>query len=123
MYTDDLGRRWDGPFPFNAIGIAANAPTREGVYQVLYNGGQSPVIAYIGIATGDTIRGRLTKHARGAGNWALARLGDPAKFTFVFWECDALSARQIESHVVSTRKPPFNVRPEYRDFIPSIAVH
>jgi hypothetical protein len=41
----------------------------------------------------------------------------------VYWECDALSAKQIESHVVSTKKPPFNVRPEYRDFIPSIALH
>jgi len=89
----------------------------------MYAGGATALVAYIGVATGDTIRGRLTKHATGSGNWALARLGDPTKFTFVYWECDALSAKQIESHVVSTKKPPFNVRPEYRDFIPSIAVH
>lgn len=123
MYIDDMGRSWRGPFPFNPGQISANAPTRSGVYQVIYAGGATALVAYIGVATGDTIRGRLTKHATGSGNWALARLGDPTKFTFVYWECDALSAKQIESHVVSTKKPPFNVRPEYRDLIPSIAVH
>ena len=123
MYIDDVGRSWQGPFPFDRGQIAANAPNRGGVYQIMYTGGTTALVAYIGIATGDTIRGRLTKHATGSGNWALARLGDPTKFTFVFWECDARSAKQIESHVVSTKKPPFNVRPEYRDFILSIAVH
>jgi len=123
MYTDEYGRRWQGPHPFNATAIRQFAPTRMGVYQILYPGAAAEQVAYIGIATGDTIRGRLTKHASGRGNWALARLGDPAGFTFVYWECDALSARQIESHVVTTKKPPFNTRPEYRDFIPSIAVH
>jgi hypothetical protein len=123
MFTDDVGRDWEGPFAFTREAVADNAPSRFGVYQVLYQGGAAPVVAYIGIATGDTIRGRLMKHVTGDGNWALARLGDPAKFAFVYWECDIASARQIESHVVTTKKPPFNVRPEYRDFIPSIAVH
>lgn len=123
MYTDDTGRRWHGPFPFHRTAIAMSAPTRKGVYQVLYDGGAATQVAYIGIATGDTIRGRLAKHASGSGNWALARLGDPAKFTFVYWECDDLSAKQIESHVISTKKPPFNTRPEYRHFIPSVGVH
>jgi hypothetical protein len=123
MYNDDSGRRWQGPHPFNPAEIRLHAPTRTGVYQILYMGGGTEQVAYIGIATGDTIRGRLTKHATGRGNWALARLGDPTRFTFVYWECDAVSAKQVESHVVTTKKPPFNTRPEYRDFIPSVAVH
>src|SRR5215831_2775409 len=124
MYKDDYGRAWQGPHPFNQAAIRMHAPPNiMGVYQVLYMGGAAPLVAYIGIATGDTIRGRLSKHATGSGNWALARLGDPTKFTFVYWECNEASARQIESHVVTTKKPPFNTRPEYRDFIPSIAVH
>jgi len=123
MYRDDHGRTWQGPHPFNQAAIRMHAPNVMGVYQVLYTGGAAPLVAYIGIATGDTIRGRLSKHATGSGNWALARLGDPTKFSFVYWACDQASARQIESHVVTTKKPPFNTRPEYRDFIPSIAVH
>ena len=123
MYTDDYGRAWQGPHSFNQVSIRLHAPERIGVYQVLYMGDPDPQVAYIGIATGDTIRGRLTKHATGSGNWALSRLGDPTKFSFVYWECDGASAKQIESHVITTKKPPFNTRPEYRDFIPSIAVH
>lgn len=123
MFLDELGRGWTGPHPFTRAEIRRHAPDRMGVYQILYEVGGAEQVAYIGISTGDTIRGRLTKHVSGAGNWALARLADPSKFTFVFWECDSVSARQIESHVITVRKPPFNVRPEYRDFIPSIAVH
>lgn len=123
MYCDEYGRRWHGPYPFNATAIQHYAPITIGVYQILYTGGATEQVAYIGIATGDTIRGRLTKHARGRANWALARLGEPAEFAFVYWECDALSAKQIESHVVTTKRPPFNTRPEYRHFIPSIGVH
>lgn len=123
MYTDDYGRQWQGPYPFTKASVATNAPKGLGVYQVLYGGGTTEQVAYIGIATGDTILGRLTKHVTGKGNRLLARLGDPAKFSFVFWVCDMESARQIESHVITTSKPPFNTRPEFRDFIPSIAVH
>ncbi|MGH7304985.1 MAG: GIY-YIG nuclease family protein [Candidatus Rokuibacteriota bacterium] len=123
MYTDDYGRRWEGPHPFNRSEISQHAPPRSGVYQLLYSDGTALHVAYIGIATGDTIRGRLTRHATGSGNWALARLADPTAFTFVYWECDALSAKQVESHVITTKKPPFNVKAEYRHFIPSIAVH
>ena len=123
MYMDDYGRRWDGPHPFTKASVATNAPSVAGVYQVLYGAGAAEQVAYIGIATGDTIRGRLTKHVTGKGNRLLSRLGDPAKFTVVFWVCDLESARQVESHVITTRKPPFNTRPEFRDFIPSIAVH
>jgi len=123
MYNDENGRTWQGTFPFTLASVKANAPSRLGVYQILYTGNLAPQVAYIGIATGDTIRGRLSKHVNGLGNWALARLGDPSKFVFVYWECDPASAAQIESHVITEQKPPFNVRPEFKDFIPSIAVH
>ena len=123
MYQDDYGRVWEGPHPFTAEMIGANAPAEFGVYQILYPVGPFLVVAYIGIATGDTIRGRLTKHRGAVGNWALARLGATSDFTFVFYRCDASTARQIESHVVTMQKPAFNVRPEYKHFIPSIAIH
>jgi predicted GIY-YIG superfamily endonuclease len=123
MYLDDYGRTWRGPHPLDIVAIRQHAPTTMGVYQILYCGGTTEQVAYIGIATGDTIRGRLSKHVSGQGNWALSRLGDPTKFTFVYWECDALTAKQIESHVVTIKRPPFNTRPEYRNFVPSIAVH
>jgi hypothetical protein len=123
MYTDDYGRSWQGPHPFTHAAVATHAPTRMGVYQIMYSDVAGDHVAYIGIATGDTIRGRLMKHVTGAGNWALARLGDPSKFRFVYHECDNLTAKQIESHVITTKKPPFNIRPEYQHFIPSISVH
>ncbi|PWT93106.1 MAG: hypothetical protein C5B55_05140 [Blastocatellia bacterium] len=123
MYQDDYGRTWEGPHPFTLEMIQNHAPREFGVYEILYSVGMSASIAYIGIATGDTIRGRLTKHRVGIGNWALARLGNTSDFTFVFYRCDGLTAKQIESHVVTMNKPPFNVRQEYRHFIPSIAVH
>ena len=123
MYLDDYGRNWEGPIPFDLELIATRTPRAMGVYQVLapVPGGWTP--AYIGIATGDTIQGRLWKHATQKGNWALGRLGDPATFACVWYPCDAETAHQIESHVVTMRKPPFNVRPELKHFIPSIAVH
>lgn len=123
LHIDAYGRRWHGSYPFNLTAIRQYAPNSMGVYQILHSKGPAEQVAYIGIATGDTIRGRLTKHASGRGNWALARLGDPASFSFIYFQCDAKTAKQIESHVISTKKPPFNTRPEYRDFIPSIAVH
>lgn len=123
MYFDEDCRGWEGPFRFDATAVSAYAPDLQGVYQILYRGERGPVTAYIGIATGDTIRGRLSKHVGGRGNWALARLSDPSRFEFVYYLCDAESARQLESHVVTRRKPPFNVRPEYRDYIESIALH
>ena len=123
MYVDDYGRTWEGPFPFTADSVRTNASRSFGVYEVLYAGPAGPLVAYIGIATGDTIHGRLSKHVSQRGNWALGRLGDPSLFTFVFYVCDATSAAQIESYVVTNAKPPFNVRPELRNLIPSIAVH
>ena len=123
MYTDDHGRSWRGPYAFTRAAIATYAPNRMGVYQLQYAGGSGDQIAYIGVATGDTIRGRLTKHVTGSGNWAIGRLSDPTRFRFVYYECDALSAQQIESNVITTKKPPFNTRPEYRHFVPSISIH
>jgi hypothetical protein len=122
MYKDDYGRHWHGPYAFTPVGIAKDAIDRFGVYQVLYSGESGLVVAYIGIATGDTTRGRLTKHLKGASNSALGRLINPSKFSFVF-ECDAGGAHQIESHVIITKKPPFDTRPEYKDFVASISVH
>jgi hypothetical protein len=41
----------------------------------------------------------------------------------VYFLCDGKSAQQIESHVISTDKPPFNVKPEYKNYIDNITVH
>jgi hypothetical protein len=103
--------------------IATHAPRTFGAYQILYSEAGSMQVAYIGIATGDTIYGRLSKHCTGLGNWALGRISDRSKFTFVYYRCDPETAKQIESHVVTMKKPPFNVKPEYKHFIPSISVH
>ncbi len=125
MHRDQHGRLWQGPFSFDPGSITAHAPRSGGVYQILHAApkGGGLRVAYVGIATGDTIHGRLRKHCSGKGNWALGRLGDPSSFRFVFYVCDAESAKQIEAHTVTWAKPPFNVRPEYRNLIPSIAVH
>jgi len=125
MYSDSFGRLWKGPYQFNLGAITTHAPRTYGVYEILYSGERMSrlKVAYIGIATGDTIYGRLRKHCTGSGNWALARLGDPSSFSFVFYECDKASAKQIESYTVTWSKPPFNTRPEYKHLIPSIAVH
>jgi excinuclease UvrABC nuclease subunit len=123
MYYDEHGRLWEGPYPFTLFAITTHAPKEYGVYQVLFSKGGPSQVAYIGIATGDTIYGRLRKHCMGSGNWALGRIVSAAYFNFVFYVCDSTTAKQIESHVVTTRKPPFNVKPEYKHYIPSIAVH
>ena len=123
-YYDKYGRLWHGPYPFSRDAVNAHAPGVQGLYQVLYQEGSSFVVAYIGIATrANTIRRRLRAHITGRSNWALGSLTDLDKFFFVFFECDFESAKQIESHVVTTEKPPFNVKPEYKHYVPSIAVH
>ena len=81
------------------------------------------MVAYIGIATGATIRARLRSHFNGRSNWALGRLERPHEMEFVYFECDALMATTIETHVVTFAKPPFNTRPEYRNLMQSIAIH
>lgn len=99
MYRDDLGREWHGPIPCDLEMIATQAPVAFGVYQIMYPECATRHVAYIGIVTGDTIHGRRWKHATARGNWALARLGDPARFECVWYICDAQTAREIESHV------------------------
>jgi hypothetical protein len=123
MHRDSYGRTWEGPFPFTIDSIREHAPTTFGVYEVLYLSEPIPVIAYIGVATGDTIRGRLSKHVRNRANWALGRLSDPNRFAFVYYMCDSITAQELETHICNTAKPPFNVRPEYKHWIPSIALH
>lgn len=118
MYRDTYGRIWEGPFPFNPEAIISSAPKKFGVYQILYNYPVKPMVAYIGIATGATIMERLLRHSSGRGNWALGRLSEPDSFRFVYYCCDEATAREIESHVTCSSKPPFNVKREYRHFIP-----
>lgn len=118
MYTDKFFRIWTGPFPFNDSSVRQNAPATSGVYQILYLG----EVVYIGISS-SSIRSRLIKHATGHGNWAAARRADAAGYEFVYFLCDAESAKQIESNAVTNEKPPFNVKPEYKNYIDSIFVH
>jgi excinuclease UvrABC nuclease subunit len=118
MYQDKFFRIWKGPFPFTLQDVKKNAPAKPGVYQLLYLG----QVAYIGISTG-SILDRLTKHVTGHGNWAAARRSETRNYKFVFFECDGVSARQIESHVITNNKPPFNVKPEYCNYIDNITVH
>ncbi len=118
MFKDKFFRTWTGPFPFTESAIRLNAPVRAGLYQLLYGG----VVAYIGIST-DSIRGRLLKHVKGHGNWAAGRRSDASGYEFVFYECDGVTAKQIESHVITTEKPPFNVKPEYKNYIDNITIH
>lgn len=118
MFKDKFFRTWSGPFPFTESAIRLNAPARSGLYQLLYEGN----VVYIGIST-DSIRGRLLKHVKGHGNWAAARRSKPEGYEFVFYECDGQTAKQIESNVVTNEKPPFNVKPEYKNYIDSIMIH
>jgi hypothetical protein len=122
-YIDQFGRWWHGPYPFDPASVGRHAPKNaQGVYQIMYGN----TIAYIGIATkNNTIANRLRAHVRGKGNWALGDLSEPENFTFVYFPCDDETACQIEAHVVTTSKPPFNVRPEYKSYIAggSIMVH
>ncbi|HEY0264563.1 MAG TPA: GIY-YIG nuclease family protein [Granulicella sp.] len=122
-YTDRYYRTWNGPFAFTQVEISKIPPRMMGVYQLLYPNEQEKLVAYIGIATGATIKQRLSSHFNGRGNWAAARLARPEDWEFIYYECSATDARQIEAHVVSDDKPPFNVRPEYRHYIPSISIH
>lgn len=118
MYTDKYFRIWTGPFPFNDSSVRQNAPETSGVYQILY----LREVVYIGISA-SSIRDRLAKHVTGLGNWAAARRASALGYEFVYFLCDAMSARQIESNVVTNEKPPFNVKPEYKHYIDNITVH
>ncbi len=123
MYQDKYYRSWTGPFEFNSSRISIKAPAAFGVYQVLKKTGNSYQVMYIGIATGETIRQRLLNHYRGIGNKNIGTYGNTAEFWFVFWLCDQASAKQIESHIISDEKPPFNVKNEYKHYIPNITIH
>jgi len=122
MFEDGYHRHWKGPFPFTEDSVREEAPAVFGVYQVLYMK-DAPTTAYVGVATGDTIRGRLLKHVRAKGNWALGRLEDRDAFRFAYFPCVPEDARQIESHIILREQPPFNVKPEYKHYIPSISLH
>jgi hypothetical protein len=117
MYQDKFFRVWQGPFPFTEQSVR-NAPATSGVYQLLY----LREVVYIGIST-TSILGRLTKHVTGIGNWAAAKRAGAKDYEFVYFLCDGKTAAQIESHVIATDKPPFNVKPEYKNFIDNIFVH
>ena len=118
MYHDKFFRAWQGPFAFTEAAVAQHAPASCGVYQILYIG----QVVYIGIST-CSIRGRLEKHVKGHGNWAAARRSTAEGYQFVFFLCDGATAQQIESHVITNEKPPFNVKPEYKHYIDNITVH
>ena len=107
-----------GPFPFTEAAVRTHAPATCGVYQLLY----LRQVVYIGIST-SSIRSRLEKHVKGHGNWAAARRTNASGYEFVYFLCDGHSAQQIESHVVTNEKPPFNVKPEYKHYIDNITIH
>lgn len=117
MYRDRYFRDWTGPFPFTPAAVAAT-PISPGVYQILYQG----EVVYIGISE-SSIRNRLTRHVNGHGNWAAARRASATGYEFVYFLCDRVTARQIESKVITNDKPPFNVKPEYKHYIDNITVH
>jgi excinuclease UvrABC nuclease subunit len=118
VYTDKYFRIWTGPFPFNLDSVRRNVPDTSGVYQILY----MREVVYIGISV-SSILDRLTKHATGHGNWAAAHRINARHYEFVYFLCDGQSAQQIESHVIATEKPPFNVKNEYKHYIDNITVH
>jgi excinuclease UvrABC nuclease subunit len=117
MYRDKYFRDWAGPFPFTRVAVNT-APAMPGVYQILYQG----KVVYIGISA-TSIHSRLTKHLIGHGNWGAARRTRAADYEFVYFLCDSVSARQIESNVITNSKPQFNVQPEYKHYIDNITVH
>jgi len=124
MYRDNFGREWKGPYPFEIPQINTQAPQATGIYMVLFGSEPSFQEGYIGIATeNNTIRARLSAHAQGRSNWGLGRITQPDMWKFVFFPCDSQTARQIESYVTSTKKPPLNVKIERMNFIPNITVH
>ena len=123
MYQDKYYRNWNGPFEFSSSKISSEAPSDFGVYQVLKKSGSTFDVMYIGIATGATIKQRLLNHYMGIGNRNIGSYGNTSAFLFVFWLCDQISAKQIESNIISNEKPPFNVKNEYKHYIPNITIH
>lgn len=115
MYPDVFGRQWEGPFLFSPAGIQDNVPTAaKGVYMLMLGTRRDDLRpAYIGIATkNNTIRKRLLKHFHSSHNWAIVRIHQSERYSFVYFACDDLTAAQIEGYIVTNHKPPFNVRPE-----------
>jgi hypothetical protein len=114
MYLDVFGRQWKGPFPFSFENIQNVDSDLKGVYMLMLGTRPEELqAAYIGIATqNNSIRARLLKHFRGSHNWAIARIREPQRYSFVFFSCDDLTAHQIEGFIYRNHKPPFNVRPE-----------
>lgn len=117
-YIDQFYRIWEGPFAFTRENIKLRAPCKPGLYMILYNNN----IAYIGRAS-KSIYDRLSRHFTGHGNASVARRTDPAGYTFVYFPCDDKEAREIESHVITMAKPPYNTQPEYKHFIANVTVH
>ena len=126
-YVDDFGRIWKGPFGFSRDEVIAHIHDKvTGVYQILYMANGTEMVAYIGIATeSNHLRKRLLEHVRDSSNWALARTQNPLAYQIIVYPCDSQTAHEIEAYVIEHRKPPFNVRKEYRHLVPglSIAVH
>jgi len=117
MYRDKYFRDWTGPFPFTPVAVIT-APATPGAYMLLY----LREIVYVGIST-RSIRTRLTRHVNGHGNWAAALRAAADGYEFVYFQCDGLTARQIESNIITNDKPPFNVKPEYLYYVDNITVH
>jgi hypothetical protein len=120
MYLDKFGRNWTGPVPFNLAEVTRLAPQlrKAGLYQILYM--KMPV--YIGVSS-VSIFERLRNHASGTGNEMASRRVGAKQYEFVYWFCDGITARQIESHVTVEDKPGFNQKTEYINYIASISVH
>ncbi len=137
MFVDDLGRCWQGMYPFDMEAIQHCAPDlqQSGVYEIFYK----KQLAYVGIST-TSMYDRLCKHYAGRGNWALGadqmqgRQGVPAElyrqstdiafdWEFAYHPCPGLVAQQIESYITVHQKPPFNVKVEWANLIESIAIH
>jgi hypothetical protein len=120
MYRDKYFREWSGPFPFSLAEIMKQSPQlkRPGLYQILYR--QKPV--YIGISS-VSVFDRLWRHVTGAGNRLASRVVGAKDYEFVYWFCDAASAREIESHVLVEEKPSFNMKTEYINYVLNITVH
>jgi len=123
VYTDRYYRSWQGPFSFNLGSARAHTPKTYGVYQILYKDHGKLIPVYVGIATGATIRERLSKHVSSSHNWALKRITTPDHYCFVYYECDPKTAQQIESHITCDAKPPYNAKRELRHYIPSVSLH
>lgn len=121
MYQDNYGRLYQGPYKFRNNEIRLYAPELTGVYQLLRIAGNIAETVYIGVS-GVSIRQRLNAHLHHRGNVHIAQ-GSLDNLYFIFYQCDILTAKQIESHTILEKKPPFNVKPEYKHYLQSIAVH